>query len=102
MPEESDQQVSEPAGEKTDSARAGVFDRQTLSDLFVNAVPIFIMGALLVAFSLLAPGSGGEPLLAMHLALIGGVLLVSYVAARAITGAESQLGGSREPAEQRD
>lgn len=94
MPDESDQRVGDPAGENADSARAGVFDKQTLSDLFVNAVPIFIMGALLVAFSLLAPGSGGEPLLAMHLALIGGVLLVSYVAARAISGAENQLGGS--------
>lgn len=94
MPEESDQQVGDSAGATADSARAGVFDKQTLSDLFVNAVPIFIMGALLVAFSLLAPGSGGEPLLAMHLALIGGVLLVSYVAARAISGAENQPGGS--------
>lgn len=86
----SDQRAGETQ-EDGSPARGGVFDRQTLSDLFVNAVPICIMAALLVGFSLLSPGSGGEPLLGMHLALIGGVVLVSYVAARAIAGDEQTL-----------
>ena len=74
-----------------DSGR--VVDWGTLSDLFVNAVPILIMGALLVGFQVLSPGSGGEPLLAMHLGLVGGVVLVSYVAARAIAGTGEELQG---------
>lgn len=77
----------------TDDDTGGVLTRTTLSDLFVNAVPILIMGALLVGFQLLAPGSGGEPLLAMHLALIGGVVLVSYVAARMVASTGSELAG---------
>ena len=71
---------------------SGVVDRQTLSDLFVNAVPILIMAVLLVGFTVLTPGSS-EPLLAMHLALVGGVVLVSYVAARAIASADGPLRG---------
>lgn len=71
----------------------GVIDGRTLSDLSVNAVPILIMGALLVGFQFLSPGSGGEPLLAMHLALVGGVVLVSYVAARVIASADGELTG---------
>jgi hypothetical protein len=90
MAGESDQQVSKEGG---DSDGTGVLDRQTLSDLFVNVVPVLIMGALLVVFQLLAPGSGGEPLLGMHLALIGGVVLVSYVAARVVANADGELRG---------
>jgi hypothetical protein len=84
---------SEQKSTVTDDDDGGVLDRRTLSDLFVNAVPILIMGVLLVGFQLLAPGSGGEPLLAMHLALIGGVVLVSYVTARVIASTGSELTG---------
>ena len=71
----------------------GVFTRETLSDVSVNAVPILILGALLIGFQVLTPGSGGEPLLAMHLALVAGVVLVSYVAARVITSEDMELQG---------
>jgi hypothetical protein len=77
----------------SDDDAGGAFDQGILSDLFVNVVPILIMGVLLVGFQLLSPGSGGEPLLAMHLALIGGVVLVSYVAARVIAGTGEELQG---------
>jgi len=90
----SEQQTPQEDG---DSDATGVLDRQTLSDLFVNAVPVLIMGALLVVFQLLAPGSGGEPLLAMHLALVGGVVLVSYVAARLVANADGELRGANAP-----
>jgi hypothetical protein len=69
-----------------------VFDGRTLSDLFVNAVPVLIIAAFVGLFSLLPLyGSGGEPLLAFHAAIVAGVALVSYVAARAIAGDERRL-----------
>lgn len=90
MAGEHDQRTT--AGDDDDDS-GRVFDQGMLSDLFVNAVPILIMGALLVGFQLLAPGSGGEPLLGMHLALVGGVVVVSYVAARVIAGTGEELQG---------
>jgi hypothetical protein len=92
--ERDEQQEANPDRERES---AGIVDSGTLSDLFVNAVPILIIGALLVGFQLLSSGSGGEPLLAMHLALVGGVVLVSYVAARAVTSADGELAGPNGP-----
>jgi hypothetical protein len=70
-----------------------VFDGRTLSDLFVNLVPVCIIAAFVALFSALPLyGSGSEPLLAFHAAIVGGVALVSYVAARAIAGDERRLG----------
>ncbi len=89
MPREGDERGRKSENEGPES----VFDRQMLSDLFVNAVPVVILGVLLVGFQLLTPGSGGEPLLGMHLALVGGVVVVSYVAARVIANAEGELRG---------
>lgn len=69
-----------------------VFDGRTLSDLFVNVVPVLIIAAFVGLFSLLPLyGSGSEPLLAFHAAIVAGVALVSYVAARAIAGDERRL-----------
>ena len=94
MADERDQQTGDS---DSDEESVRVFDRQILSDLFVNAVPILILAVLLVGFQLLAPGSGGEPLLFMHLALVGGVVLVSYVAARVVANAEGELRGPDSP-----
>ena len=69
-----------------------VFDGRTLSDLFVNLVPVGIIAAFVVLFSALPLyGEGAEPLLGFHAAIVAGVALVSYVAARAIAGDERRL-----------
>lgn len=80
----------------SDDDDRSVFSRRTLSDLSVNAVPILIIGAFVGLFALLAPASGAEPLLGFHAALVGGVLLVSYVAARAITATGEELDGEQD------
>jgi len=76
-----------------------VFDGRTLSDLFVNLVPVAIIAAFVVLFSALPLyGEGAEPLLAFHAAIVAGVALVSYVAARAIAGDERLLATDGDPA----
>lgn len=78
-------------------AETGVFSRRTLSDLFVNAVPIAMLAAFVVGFGVLAPGGfDSEPLLGFHGALVAGVILVSYVAARAVSAAGGDLDGDRQ------
>lgn len=72
-----------------------VFSRQTLSDLSINAVPILIIAAFIGLFALLAPESGAEPLLGFHLALATGVVIVSYVAAKAIAATGDELDGEQ-------
>ena len=71
----------------------GIVDGQLLSDLFVNVVPIAIIGAFVLMFGLLSPG-GDDPLLFFHGALIVGVVLVSAVAAWIIRSEDSPLEGS--------
>ncbi len=76
---------------------AGVFSRRTLSDLFVNAVPIAMLAAFVIGFGVLAPGGfDSEPLLGFHGALVAGVVLVSYVAVRAVSAADGDLDGDRQ------
>jgi hypothetical protein len=75
-----------------DVSHREVFDGRTLSDLFVNLVPVAIIAVFVGLFSALPLyGSGSEPLLAFHAAIVLGVALVSYVAARAIAGDERRL-----------
>jgi hypothetical protein len=86
--------TDDPSEERAwyDVSHREVFDGRTLSDLFVNLVPVAIIAAFVGLFSLLPLyGSGSEPLLAFHAAIVLGVALVSYVAARAIAGDERRL-----------
>lgn len=62
-----------------------VFDGRTLSDLFVNLVPVGIIAAFVALFG-------------FHAAIVAGVALVSYVAARAIAGDERLLETDGDPA----
>jgi hypothetical protein len=93
-----DTESAETGGEtQPDNSNAGRsgFDRQLLSDLFVNVVPIAIIAAFVLMFGLFSSGgAGGDPLLLFHGALIGGVVLISVVAGWVISREDSPLEGS--------
>ncbi|MFB6127541.1 MAG: DUF6684 family protein [Halolamina sp.] len=83
-----------PESPDADAERSG-FDAGLLSDLFVNAVPIVIIAAFVVAFGFLSPvGGRGDPLVLFHGALVGGVVLVSVVAGWVIARQDDPLEGS--------
>jgi hypothetical protein len=86
---------------------ARTFDRETLLDLVVNAVPLFIMAFFVAAFVLFAP-FGFDPLASLIqfgliVAPFVALLALTYVSAKAITGAERGgpvfLPGQTTPAE---
>ena len=88
------------SGDRTDddpsdpeSDRGGL-DRDLLSDLSVNAIPIVIIVAFTAVVVVFSPGGAGDSVLLFHGALIGGVVLVSVVAGWAITRLGSPLEGS--------
>jgi hypothetical protein len=69
-----------------------IFDRETLLDLVVNAVPLFIMGFFVAAFVLFAP-FGFDPLASLlQFGIVVGsfvaLLVLTYISAKAIAGAE--------------
>ena len=69
-----------------------IFDRDTLLDLTVNMVPLFIMAFFIVAFAVVAP-FGVDPLassLQFGLVAVPFVLLaiLTYFAGRAVAGSE--------------
>jgi hypothetical protein len=69
-----------------------IFDRETLLDLVVNAVPLLIMAFFVAVFALFAP-FGFDPLasgLQFALVIVPFVLLLvlTYFSARAIKGSE--------------
>lgn len=76
-----------------ESEPASHVDRQLLSDLSVNVIPIIIIAAFVLIFGLLSPESG-DPLLLFHGVLIGGVVLVSAVAGWVISREDGELDGS--------
>lgn len=76
-----------------DSETTSHVDRQLLSDLSVNIVPIIIIAAFVLIFGLISPESS-DPLLLFHAALVGGVVLVSIVAGLVISREDSELNGS--------
>jgi hypothetical protein len=90
--------TDEAASSDATASDGTVFDRETLSDLLVNAVPIGIILAFVLMFGLASPSeSGGDPLVLFHAALVAGVVVVSYVAARVISGTGAPLTGSVSP-----
>jgi hypothetical protein len=71
------------------------FDRELLSDLSVNVVPIGIIAVFTLLFVVLRPaGDISDSVIAFHAALVGGVVLVSIVAGWAISRMRSPLEGS--------
>ena len=69
-----------------------IFDRETLLDLVVNAVPLFIMGFFVAAFVLFAP-FGFDPLASLlQFGIVIGafvaLLVLTFFSARAVAGAE--------------
>lgn len=84
-----------------------IFDRETLLDLVVNAVPLFIMAFFVVAFVLFAP-FGFDPLASLlQFGIVIGsfvaLLILTYISAKAIAGAEKTgpvfIPGQTTPAE---
>lgn len=72
---------------------ATIFDRETLLDLVVNGVPLFIMLFFIVAFAVVNP-FGFDPLASgIQFALIVfpfvGLAILTYFSARAIAGDEA-------------
>jgi hypothetical protein len=88
--------TSEASDESADSDDTGgrVFDRQLLSDLSINVVPIVIIAAFVLMFGLLSPAGEGDPLVLFHGALVVGVVLVSLVSGWLIRREDSPLEGS--------
>ncbi|MBB6645996.1 DUF6684 family protein [Halobellus ruber] len=81
------------AASKPDGRRE--FDRELLSDLSVNLVPIGIIAVFTLLFVVLRPaGDVSDSVIVFHAALVGGVVLVSVVAGWAITRKRSPLEGS--------
>lgn len=90
---DADGTASGDSAESTSST--AVFDRELLSDLFVNAVPILIVVVFLLVFTVQSPLDGGsDPLWLFHGALIGGVVLVSIVAGWVIRNEDQPLEGT--------
>lgn len=72
----------------------GGVDRDLLSDLSVNVVPIGIIAAFTLLVVFWPPGGASDSVLLFHGALVGGVVLVSVVAGWAIKRLGSPLEGS--------
>lgn len=73
---------------------ATIFDRETLLDLVVNGVPLFIMLFFIVAFAVVNP-FGFDPLASgLQFALIVvpfvALAILTYLSARAIAGDEAR------------
>jgi len=95
MPDTADT-TDRPADEaptEQESDTASHVDRQLLSDLSINVVPIVIIAAFVLVFGLVS-SEGSGPLLLFHAALIGGVVLVSAVAGWVISREDGELVGS--------
>jgi len=71
------------------------FDRELLSDLSVNVVPIVIIAVFTLGFLVFWPaGEATDPVLLFHAVLVVGVVLVSVVAGWTIGRKDSPLEGS--------
>lgn len=94
MPEKTDTtNHSDDGPTEQESEPASHSDRQILSDLSVNLVPIIIIAAFVLIFGLSSP-ERSDPLLLFHAAVVGGVVLISIVAGWVISREDSELTGS--------
>lgn len=71
-----------------------IFDRETLLDLIVNGVPLFIVLFFVLLFAVFNP-FGVDPLasglqFAILLASFGGLAVLTYLSAKAISGSEKR------------
>lgn len=95
MPDTTDttENAADEASTEQESGSATYVDRQLLSDLSINVVPIVIIAAFVLVFGLLS-SEGSGPLLLFHAGLIGGVVLVSAIAGWVISREDGELVGS--------
>lgn len=94
MARETDTVDREDSSEDQDRDGGRRFDRQLVSDLSINVVPIVIIAVFTLLFVVRWPTGPGDSVLLFHGALVGGVVLVSAVAAWAIRRKDSPLEGS--------
>jgi len=84
----------DPSAASDRGAGPSGLDRDLLSDLSVNAIPLGIIVAFTLVVVVAPPGGAGRSVLLFHGALIGGVVLVSAVAGWAIRRLGAPLEGS--------
>lgn len=86
-----------------------IFDRETLLDLFVNAIPLVILLFFVALYAAVAPFPENSVVLAIQMSIIIltglGLALLTYYSGKAISSAENEMdeyipaGYSREDAE---
>jgi len=82
-------------GPDDDSTESDGLDRQLLSDLSINVVPIAIIAVFVLIFTVFSPSGGdSDPLLLFHGALVVGIVTVSAVAGWVISREDAPLEGS--------
>lgn len=71
-----------------------IFDRETLLDLFVNAIPLAILLFFVVLYAAIAPFPRNSVVLAVQMGIILltgiGLTLLTYYSGRAISSAENE------------
>ncbi|MFB6116989.1 DUF6684 family protein [Halosegnis sp.] len=77
------------------------FDRETLLDLIVNAIPLAMMAFFIAVFALFNPFGSDPASTAIQFAIVvltfGGLFVLTYYSGKAISNAEEEL--EAEPAE---
>ncbi|QLD85158.1 hypothetical protein HWV23_05285 [Natronomonas halophila] len=77
------------------------FDRETLLDLFVNAIPLGILLFFVVLYAVVAPFPENSVVLVVQLSIISltalGLAILTYYSGKAISTAEKEAGESIPP-----
>lgn len=71
------------------------FDRETLLDLTVNVIPLFILAFFFVAYIVFNPFGFDSVISSIQLGIIGvsalGLLVLTYYSGKAVAGAEKDM-----------
>lgn len=83
-----------------------IFDRETLLDLTVNAIPLGMLLFFTVLFLVFRPFQGGAPaILVLQLSIVlltfAGLLVLTYYAGKAVSLAEKEMAAETAPGQGR-